>query len=93
MWATNMVDHTDMWSKITKRNQSTIQINIRKITTTRTKQIIYEAKIKYVNQETENDEKLEKYYSVIWRQLTGTIKRKLRSCEKYEDIRYAKDTI
>ena len=48
---------------------------------------------KIVNQEFENDEKLEKVCSVIWGQCTGTMKKKMKSCEKYEYIKDAQDTI
>ena len=38
---------------------------INEITTIRTEQLFYEAKVKIMNQEAENDEKLEKFYIVI----------------------------
>ena len=43
-----------------------------------------------MNQEAENDEKLEEFYSIVWGQSTGAMKIKLKVCEKYKDIRDAK---
>ena len=49
-------------------------------------------KFKNMNKEAENDEKIEKIYSIFWGKCTGTTKTKLKACEKYEDIIFAKDT-
>ena len=43
-----------------------------------------------MNQEAENDEKLEEFYSIVWGQSTGAMKTKLKVCEKYKYIRDAK---
>ena len=80
-----------MWSKTTKRKINYLA-DINETTITRKEQLIYDTKVKNVNQEAENDEKLEKF-TVSYRDNALGQWKKLKACEKYEGIRYAQYTI
>src|SRR5210317_518172 len=61
---------------------------------TRTETPIYEEEIKrVVIKKNDNDEKLEKIYSIIWGQCTASMKAKLKTLSDYEEIKEDLDTI
>src|SRR5210317_1437948 len=61
---------------------------------TQTETLIYEEEIKrVVIKKNDNDEKLEKIYSIIWGQCTASMKAKLKRLSDYEETKEDLDTI